>query len=210
MEARTRLGMRPEAPGPIPDPNVRRDLTARFGPLLDAGIGNLQKTLELNPQYTDAMSYMNLIIRERADLRDTAGEWRRDTAEADQWVQKALDTKKLRAQQSPAVVPAGGFGGIRVGPAIQEQKLIHRVDPVYPPFAAQARIQGIVRLNIMISKEGSVNNASVISGHPLLVPAAVDAVKQWLYQPTQLNGNPVEVMTEVTVPFNLDPSVIVK
>ena len=62
----------------------------------------------------------------------------------------------------------------------------------------------------MISKEGSVNNASVISGHPLLVPAAVDAVKQWLYQPTLLNGNPVEVMKEVTVPFNLDPSVIVK
>ena len=147
------------------------------------------------------MSYMNLLIRERAALRDSPEEYRTDIAEADQWVQKALETKKLKAQQSPAVVPAGGFGGIRISPAVQEQKLLHHVDPVYPALASQARIQGIVRLNIVISKEGSVNNAFVISGHPLLVPAAVNAVKQWLYQPTMLNGNPVEVMTEVTVPF---------
>jgi TonB family protein len=205
QQARTRLGMRQDAPGPIPDPVVRQDLSTRFGPLLEAGILNLQKALELNPRYDDAMAYMNLLIRERADLRDTPEDWRRDTAEANQWIQKALDTKKLKAQ--PAPEPSSG---IRVGPAVLDQKLLYRVDPIYPALAAQARIQGIVRLDIVISKEGSVKNISVISGHPLLVPAALDAVKQWTYQPTLLNGAPVEVIMEAAVPFTLDPSVTVK
>ena len=94
--------------------------------------------------------------------------------------------------------------GIRIGSAVQEQKLLNRVDPVYPALAQQARIQGIVKLNVVISKEGAVRNVSVISGHPLLIPPALDAVKQWTYQPTLLNGSPVDVTTEITVPFNLD------
>ena len=204
-EARQRLGMRPEAPGPLPDPVMRADLSSRFGSVIEAGIANLQKALQLNPQYGDAMAYMNLLIRERADLRDTADEWRRDTAEADQWVQTALEIKKLKAQQAPA-----SASGIRIGAAVQEQKLLHRIDPIYPPLAIRARIQGIVKLNVVISKEGAVKNVSVVSGHPLLVPSALEAVKQWSYQPTLLNGNPVEVVTEVTVPFNLDPSVIAR
>jgi periplasmic protein TonB len=69
--------------------------------------------------------------------------------------------------------------------------------------AKQARIQGVVRLNAVIAKDGTISDLSVISGHPLLVPSALDSVKQWIYQPTLLNGNPVEVTTEIDVNFTL-------
>lgn len=195
QQARSRLGMRPEDPGPISDPGIKQDLRARYGGVLQDGIAYLQKALDLNPQYDDAMAYMNLLIRERADLSDTPEEYRQDIAVADQWVQKALDTKKLRAQPG---VPSR----IRVGAAVMEQKLIRKVDPVYPPLALQARISGIVKLSVTISKEGTVANIMVISGHPLLIPAALDAVKQWVYRPTLLNGAPVEVVTDVDVNFD--------
>ena len=202
--------MRPETPGPIPDPAVRQDLKTRFGSVLDEGLANLRKALELNPQYDDAMAYMNLLIREGADLRDRPEEFQRDIAEADQWVQKALATKKQRAQAATGTAIGAATGRIRVGEAVQEQKLIRRVDPVYPALAQQARIQGVVRLNLLISREGTVVNITVLSGHPLRTGAAIDAAKKWIYQPTLLNGAPVEVVTSASVPFNLDPAVILK
>jgi TonB family protein len=92
---------------------------------------------------------------------------------------------------------------IRVGGNVQQANLISKVNPVYPPLAKQARIQGIVHLTTTIGADGAVQNLEVISGHPLLVPAAMEAVKQWLYKPTLLNGNPVEVITQVDVNFTL-------
>jgi TonB family protein len=92
---------------------------------------------------------------------------------------------------------------IRVGAGVQEKKLLQKVDPVYPPLAMRARIQGTVRFNVTVGIDGSVRVAQVISGHPLLVPAAREAVMQWKYSPTSLNGRPVEVVTQVDVPFSL-------
>ena len=92
---------------------------------------------------------------------------------------------------------------IRVGGNVQSAKLIRGPKPVYPPLAKQARIQGTVRLNAIIGKDGTIQNLTAASGHPLLVPAAMDAVKQWLYQPTLLNGEPVEVVTVIDVNFTL-------
>jgi periplasmic protein TonB len=86
---------------------------------------------------------------------------------------------------------------------VQQANLIRQVKPPYPPLAKQARIQGAVVLEAVISKQGGVENLRVISGHPLLIQAALDAVKQWKYKPTLLNGEPVEVVTTVTVNFNL-------
>ena len=94
---------------------------------------------------------------------------------------------------------------IRVGREVQKAKLVLQAAPVYPPLATQARISGVVRLNVIIGKDGTVQNITVSSGHPLLVPAALDAVKQWVYQPTLLNGQPVEVVTQVEVNFSLEP-----
>jgi len=94
-------------------------------------------------------------------------------------------------------------GAIRVGGDVQATKIVNKATPVYPPMAKAARIQGTVRLTAIIGPDGTVTNVQLISGHPLLVVAAVDAVKQWVYQPTLLNGNPVSVITEVDINFTL-------
>jgi periplasmic protein TonB len=81
--------------------------------------------------------------------------------------------------------------------------LIRRVDPVYPALARNARVQGSVIVFATISTAGTIENLRVLSGHPLLVGAAIDAVKQWRYRPYILNGEPIEVETEITVNFVL-------
>jgi protein TonB len=86
---------------------------------------------------------------------------------------------------------------------IMEGQLVHRVQPEYPILARQARIQGEVVLRAMISREGTIEGLQVVSGHPMLAPAAMTAVRQWRYRPCYLNGEPVEVETQVTVKFIL-------
>jgi protein TonB len=86
---------------------------------------------------------------------------------------------------------------------MMEGNLIHRVEPRYPSLARQARIQGIVLLQATIGKDGSIENLHLLSGHPMLAQAAVEAVRQWQYRPYVLNGEPVEVETQVTVNFVL-------
>jgi len=118
-------------------------------------------------------------------------------------------------------VPGGGMGGViggllggtavpkvtlnrvRVSGGVVEGNLIHKVVPPYPALAKTARIQGQVVLHAIISKQGNVENLNVMSGHPMLVQSALDAVKQWKYRPYILNGEPVEVETTITVNFNL-------
>jgi TonB family protein len=103
----------------------------------------------------------------------------------------------------PGATTDGGPTAIRVGGNVQSTKIVSKETPVYPPLAKQARVQGTVQLSARIGKDGTVENLAVISGHPLLVQAAEDAVKQWVYQPTLLNGQPVEVITEIDVNFTL-------
>jgi len=92
---------------------------------------------------------------------------------------------------------------IRVGGNVQQARLIHAPRPIYPPLAKQARIQGVVRLQAIIAKDGSIQELQVLQGHPLLVQSALDAVRQWRYQPTLLNSEPVEVVTTIDVVFTL-------
>jgi len=92
---------------------------------------------------------------------------------------------------------------IRLGGIVEDAKLIVRIQPVYPVLAVQTRTQGNVILHAIIGKEGDVSELQVISGHPLLVEAALGAVRQWRYSPTLLNGFPVEVETTITVSFVL-------
>jgi TonB family protein len=90
-----------------------------------------------------------------------------------------------------------------VGAQRMADLIMRKVEPVYPPLARAARIQGTVTLRVVINKSGDVENMQLISGHPMLAPAAMDAVRQWKYQPYLLNGEPVEVETRVTVNFTL-------
>jgi protein TonB len=99
--------------------------------------------------------------------------------------------------------PAPGVKRITIGGNVQSAKLVQQARPVYPPLAKQARIQGVVRLQAVIAADGTMKNLAVISGHPLLVPAALEAVRQWVYATTLLNGEPVEVITQIDVNFTL-------
>jgi len=124
----------------------------------------------------------------------------------------------------PGGVPGGQMGGViggiissapvavpkvatpqrvRVSQGVTQGLLIRKVQPAYPPLARQARIQGAVQLQAEISKDGSIENLRLLSGHPMLAPAAIEAVKQWRYKPYILNGEPVEVETQITVNFTL-------
>jgi Tfp pilus assembly protein PilF len=100
-EARAKLGMKPEDPGPIKDKKVRDALKTQYLPVISAGLDNLQKALEIDKEYDDAMAYVNLLIRERADLDDSADEYKKDVETADNWVQKAMQTKKVKAERKP-------------------------------------------------------------------------------------------------------------
>ena len=86
---------------------------------------------------------------------------------------------------------------------MQAAMIIRQPRPLYPPLAKSARIQGTVRFNAIIGEDGTIKNLTLVSGHPLLVAAAQDAVKQWVYRPTLLNGEPVEVVTQIDVIFTL-------
>jgi protein TonB len=124
----------------------------------------------------------------------------------------------------PGGVPGGSMGGVigsvlsstpvavpkiatpqrvRVSSGVSTGLLVRKVPPTYPPLARQARIQGVVILQAQISKDGNIENLQLISGHPMLAPAAIEAVKQWKYRPYLLNGEPVEVDTQVQVNFTL-------
>jgi len=92
---------------------------------------------------------------------------------------------------------------IRVSQGVSTGRLINKVEPVYPQLARGARVQGQVVITAIISKDGTIQDLRVLSGHPLLVQAALDAVRQWRYKPYLLNGEPVEVETTVTVIFSL-------
>ena len=124
----------------------------------------------------------------------------------------------------PGGVPGGQMGGViggiisstpvavpkvatpqrvRVSLGVSQGLLVKKVQPAYPPLARQARIQGTVLLQAEISKDGTIENLRLISGHPMLAPAAIEAVKQWRYKPYMLNGEPVAVETQVQVNFTL-------
>jgi protein TonB len=109
----------------------------------------------------------------------------------------------FRGQSTTSVVRPDMGGRLRVSSTTVEALVVHKTIPVYPAIAKTAGIQGTVVLAATISKAGTIENLRVVSGHPMLQQAALDAVKTWLYRPYQLNGQPVEVETTVNVVFTL-------
>ncbi len=103
----------------------------------------------------------------------------------------------------PPPPPKASVQRIRVGGNVQQAKMAHMVQPIYPTIAKTAHIQGTVTLHAVIAKDGSVQELQYIAGPPLLMRPAMDAVRQWRYQPTLLNGEPVEVDTTISVVFTL-------
>jgi protein TonB len=108
-------------------------------------------------------------------------------------------------RSSVPTAPRLSTAKVRVSSGVAQGLLIRRVSPTYPPMARMARIEGLVVLQATIGKDGRVQNLRLVSGHPMLVQAAMDAVKQWLYKPYYLNGEPVEVETTININFTLAP-----
>jgi protein TonB len=106
-------------------------------------------------------------------------------------------------QNIPAMPKLVAPSKVRVSSGVAQGLLIHQVKPMYPPLAMQARIQGTVVLQAVIAKDGTVQDLRVVTGHPLLVQAALDAVQLWRYKPYLLNDQPVEVDTQINVNFTL-------
>lgn len=122
-----------------------------------------------------------------------------------QWIRTSKEIRErsrnvVRLPQPPV---AGEVGRVQVDGNVQSARLVNKVQPVYPALARQARVEGVVRLHAIIGKDGSIEQLEVISGLPLLQQAALDAVRQWVYQPTLLEGKPVEVDTTIDVGFQL-------
>jgi TonB family protein len=221
--------MKLEDPGPLPAGTAKDQLKATYNPIVESGLNDLRRALLIDPQYDDAMAYMNLLIRERADLRDNVADYQRDIAEANEWVDKAMAIKKAKAQSrngmgigAPAPAPpppppppappaqGGGGGGqrevpgrIRVSGGVMEAMAVRHDAPVYPVAARNAGLSGSVTLSVIVGANGAVKDATFQGGPQALAQAAIDAVRKWVYKPTLLNDEPVEVETTVTVNFKL-------
>lgn len=104
---------------------------------------------------------------------------------------------------STAMAQEATFAPTQVAPGEAQNLILRRVAPIYPLLARQAQIQGTVILNIIVTKEGDVRKLQLVSGHPMLAPAAIEAVKQWKYRPFEHDGQPVDFQTTVQVNFKL-------
>lgn len=142
------------------------------------------------------------------------GEWNADTAQKANQAVKAFDEHLSVRQYSMTQPPSGATqvdleisavpDRIRVGGNVQSSMIVNKVPPIYPAAAKAAGIQGAVQLSALIGTDGTVQELRVLSGPAELVQAAMDAVKQWVYKPTLLNGNPVQVETTITVNYTLN------
>ena len=234
-KARMAAGMRPQDSGIIPDATLRQKVRADHGAQIEDGFRVLQIALQLDPDYSDAMAYMNLLYRIEAGIADTPAESAAMVAKADDWVTKALDARRRMAKTDrpatgpldvdgpvtdtfvpappppPPPPPPGAApqarmeapGAIHINGEALQAKLVRQVPPIYPEMAKRAAISGTVVLSVVISKEGTVRQADVVSGPAALAGAALDAVRQWAWKPTLLNGDPVDVVSTVTINFAL-------
>jgi TonB family protein len=209
---------------------VRPEYVSKYEAIVNEGISSLQKAISTAPDYHDAMGYLSLLYRRKADMVDTESAERANLEKkADDLLAKIkaikqanpaavrprrmiglLTTPPLPPPPPPAPSPQTVVGGLNSAGLVSitggnmAAYIVNKVDPIYPPLARQTRVSGTVRLHAIIGKDGSVQQLELISGHPLLVQSALDAVWQWRYKPVLVNGEPVEVDTTVEVFFALN------
>jgi TonB family protein len=194
MQANLDAGAASGKSGDLPYGPLRRNLRSKIGGLLEEGIGHAQRAMEIDPNSSAAMREMSMLLVIRANIDETPEASETDRRAARDWAQKA----------GQVAGPQGNAGIVRIGSRVAEANLIGRVDPAYPASARAIRLQGTVEFTVTIDEQGHVADMKLVMGHPLLVNAAKEAVAQWIYKPTLLNGQPVKVMTTVDVPFRLE------
>jgi TonB family protein len=171
------------------DVAAKRELVAK-------GLEQADRALELKPEYIEALTYKNLLLRLQATTETDPDAQKELIAEADKLRDQALKLKQAR--EAWDAVPANA---VRVGGGIAPPTKIKNVAPVYPPDALAARVAGVVIIEAVIGEDGKVRAARVLRSIPMLDPAALEAVKQWEFTPTLLNGTAVPVVMTATVNF---------
>jgi TonB family protein len=183
---------------------------------ITSGIAATDRALALKPDFVEALTYKNILLRMQANLESTDPFQKQQLiAEADALRNRAIELNKNRATPAagnpnmmPGVAPPpppypAPMAPVRVGGNIKTPMKTKDVRPVYPPDAMAAGITGVVIIEAVIDPEGRVGDAKVLRSIPALDQAAVDAVRQWEFVPTLLNGAPVPVIMTVTVNFTL-------
>ena len=189
---------------------------------IDAGLAATDRALAQKDDYIDALVYKNILLRMKSLIETDASRRTALLAEADALRNRAMELQKTRAASAPASAAAGpippppppppsGQGSelvdgqqlVRVGGTIKPPTKVHHVPPVYPEEARAAGVSGMVILEAVIDTQGNIRTAKVLRSVPPLDQAAIDAVKEWKFQPTLLNGAPVPVIMTVTVNFTV-------
>jgi TonB family protein len=171
------------------DTATKRDLIAK-------GLEQADRAIQLKPDYLEGLTYKNLLLRLQADTETDPDTQKALIAEADKLRDQAIKLKQTR--EAWDAVPANA---VRVGGGIAPPTKIKNVAPVYPPDALAARVAGVVIIEAVIGEDGKVRAARVLRSIPMLDPAALEAVKQWEFTPTLLNGTAVPVVMTATVNF---------
>ena len=193
---------------------------------VERGLGHIDRALGLKRDFFEAVIYKALLLRLKAMAVSDPALRQRVMDEASALQKRALALKASGVPPHPGLAAGvrpppppppppppgavvggvvGGIpeGAIRVGRDVKEPRKIKDVPPVYPDIAKQARVQGVVILECEIGPKGTVVDVRVLRGIPLLDQAAIEAVKQWVYEPTLLNGIPISLIMTVTVTFTL-------
>jgi TonB family protein len=178
-----------------------------------AGLAASDRALGINPDYVDALVYKGLLLRKRADLETDPAQKQRTIAEATALQRRAIEIRTRRAPADPTAGTLASHGPrdplpspmapVRIGGTLKPPAKIKNVGPVYPPEAKAAGISGVVIMDVTLGVDGRVVDTKVLRSIPELDQAAIDAVMQWEFTPTLLNGQPVPVIMTVTVNFTL-------
>ena len=182
-----------------------------------AGIAATDRALALDPDYMEALTYKNILLRMQAAQEPDRATQQQLVAQADELRSRAVALQRQRGLAGmpgpntvsvapvppPPPPPPGGYGPVRVGGNVGPPTKIRDVRPIYPEDAKAARVQGVVIIEATIDTSGFVSDAKVLRSIPLLDQAALDAVRQWQFTPTLLNGQPVPVIMTVTVNFTV-------
>jgi len=199
------------------DPQTKRNY-------IKQGIEDEDRALAIRPDYPEALTYKNILLRLQANTETDPIEQKRLIDEADVLRNRVLEMHRQKQGAAnpagappPPAPPAAPFAGfpepfdqtlaritpVRVGGNVRAPNKVRDVKPVYPPEAQAARVQGVVIIEALIDERGEIANARVLRSVPLLDSAALSAVSQWRFTPTEVNGMPMPVIMTVTVNFTL-------
>ena len=182
--------------------------------MIAKGLAAEDRALAINPDYLPALTYKNIFLRMQANLAASPAETAALLRQADELRDKvralrALEPSAAAPTQATASVPASferhieELNPVRIGGEIKAPSKVKDVKPVYPAVARDARVQGVVIVEAIINAEGEIADARVLRSIPLLNEAALEAVQQWRFTPTLMNGAPQAVVMTVTVNFTL-------